>query len=69
MSRGVRLQPGEAVHYVITDAAAAWPGDRVQAAALLGSAPAYDADAYETLLLKAALAVLTPLGVDAAAFS
>ena len=69
MGRGVRLQPGETVHYVITDATAAWPGDRVQAVALLGGAPAYDAAAYEALLLKAALALLTPLGVDAAQLS
>jgi len=49
----VPLQAREAIQYVITDAAATTDGTW-----------AYDADAYETLLHKAALVVLSPLMVE-----
>ena len=64
--RGVRLQPGETIHYIITDAAAAVPSDRVRAAETIDGAWGYDAAAYEALLLKAAAAILAPLGLEAA---
>ena len=64
LGRGVRLQPGETIHYVITDAAATLPEDRVQAAT--DNSRGYDAAAYEALLLKAGLVLLSPLGLDAA---
>jgi hypothetical protein len=41
------------------------PSDRVRAAATIDGAWGYDADAYEALLLKAAAAILAPLGLDA----
>lgn len=66
MGRGVRLQPGEAIHYVIMDAAASLAEDRVRAAATSDGTVGYDAAAYETLILKAALAILAPLGLSAA---
>lgn len=63
LGRGVRLQAGETIHYVITDAAARLPHDRVRAAATIDGAWAYDSSAYEKLLSKAALVILSPLGV------
>ena len=66
LGHGVKLQAGESLHYVITDAAARLPQDRVRAAATVDGTWSYDADAYEKLLHKAALAILLPLGVGAA---
>ncbi|TLY39673.1 MAG: hypothetical protein E6K58_13085 [Nitrospirae bacterium] len=64
LRQGVRLQPGETIHYVITDAAAPLAEDRVRAVATLDGAWSYDAKAYETLLLKSARVILAPLGLD-----
>ncbi len=64
-SRGVALQPGETVHYVISDGKAKWPDDRVRAIAGCDGTIAYDAEAYVKLVKKAALTVLAPLGVTA----
>jgi DNA polymerase elongation subunit (family B) len=66
LGHGVPLQAGETIHYVITDAAARLPQDRVKAAAVTDGTWAYDAAAYETLLHKAALVLLSPLGVESA---
>src|SRR5436309_2956933 len=66
LGHGVKLQAGESLHYVITDAAARLPQDRVRAAATVDGTWSYDADAYEKLLHKAARAILSPLGVGAA---
>jgi len=63
--RGVLLQPGETIHYVISNSKAKLPDDRVRAVAGDDGTIGYDAEAYVTLLRKAALAVLTPLGVTA----
>jgi len=64
MGHGAQLQAGESIHYVITDAEASLPQDRVKAAAVTDGTWAYDATAYETLLHKAALVLLSPLGVE-----
>ena len=64
LRHGVRLQAGETIHYVITDAAAPLAEDRVRAVATLDGAWSYDAGAYETLLLKSARVILAPLGLD-----
>ncbi|MGH7208104.1 MAG: DNA polymerase domain-containing protein [Nitrospiraceae bacterium] len=64
LGQGVRLQPGETIHYVITDAAAPLAEDRVRAVATLDGAWSYDAGAYETLLLKSARVILAPLGLN-----
>ncbi len=65
MGHGAQLQAGETIHYVITDAEASLPQDRVKAAAAATDGTwAYDAAAYETLLHKAALVLLSPLGVE-----
>lgn len=66
LARGISLQAGDTIHYIITDAQAACPSDRVRAVAGLDGAWSYDAAVYETLLRKASLAVLSPLGVTLA---
>lgn len=63
---GVRLHPGERIQYVITDAGARLPDDRVRPLGLLGADWAYDGDYYVMLLLRAAETVLAPLGYTAA---
>jgi len=65
LARGVPLQAGDTIHYIITDADAAYPSDRVRAVAGLDGTWSYDVSAYDNLLLKAALVLLTPLGVTA----
>lgn len=65
LARGVSLQAGDTIHYIITDANAAYPPDRARAVAGLDGAWSYDVSAYDSLLLKAALVILTPLGVTA----
>ena len=65
LARGVSLQAGDTIHYIITDADAAYPPDRARAVAGLDGTWSYDVSAYDSLLLKAALVLLTPLGVTA----
>lgn len=65
LARGVPLQAGDTIHYIITDADAACPTDRVRAVAGLDGTWSYDILTYDNLLLKAALVLLTPLGVTA----
>ncbi len=59
---GARLAPGEAVQYIIADADAPVPQDRVRPYGLLGGDWHYDVEAYATLLLRAAATVLEPFG-------
>jgi DNA polymerase elongation subunit (family B) len=59
---GAHLHPGEAVQFVLTDADAKVPEDRVRPYALLGSDWHYDAQAYATLLLRAAASILELFG-------
>ena len=66
LARGVPLQAGDTIHYIITDADAAYPSDRVRAVAGLDGTWSYDVSAYDNLLLKAALVLLAPFGVTAA---
>lgn len=63
--RGVLLQPGETIHFVVSDAKAPCPDDRVRAVAGSDGTIVYDAEAYVKLIRKAALVVLGPLGVTA----
>ena len=63
--RGVSLQPGETIHYVISDSKAKVPEDRVRAVAGCDGTLVYDAEAYVKLVRRSALAVLAPLGVTA----
>jgi DNA polymerase II len=66
LARGISLQAGDTIHYIITDADAAYPPDRVRVVAGLDGIWSYDVSAYDELLCKSALAVLAPLGVTAA---
>ena len=66
MARGVRLQAGDTIHYIMTDADAACPSDRVRAVAGIDGTWSYDVSAYDNLILKAALVLLMPLGVTPA---
>jgi DNA polymerase elongation subunit (family B) len=66
LARGVSLQAGATIHYIITDADATYPPDRVRAVAGLDGSWSYDISAYDDLLLRAALVLLMPLGVTAA---
>ena len=65
LARGVSLQAGDTIHFIITDADVAYPPDRARAVAGLDGTWSYDVSAYDSLLLKAALVLLTPLGVTA----
>ena len=65
LARGMSLQAGDTIHYIITDADAAYPPDRARAVAGLVGTWCYDVSAYDSLLLKATLVLLTPLGMTA----
>jgi DNA polymerase-2 len=52
-AHGVRLRPGEIIEYVITDAAAPLPADRVKPFTLVGGFHPYDAARYAALLESA----------------
>src|SRR3989441_2919522 len=59
---GAHLHPGEAVQFIITNAGAKVPEDRVRPYTLLGDDWHYDAEAYATLLLRAAATILELFG-------
>ncbi len=52
-ARGVRLRPGETVEYVVADAGAKVPCERVRPLALLGENLLYDRNEYERFLREA----------------
>jgi hypothetical protein len=58
---GVRLRPGETVEYVITDAAAAVPNDRVRAYSLWEGWRGYDREKYQAMLREAFELFFEPL--------
>ena len=60
---GVALHPGEAIDYIITNAAAKIPGERAVAYARLPSDWFYDADRYREMLRRAADTLLAPFRV------
>ncbi|MEQ1655777.1 MAG: hypothetical protein ABL960_08775, partial [Nitrospira sp.] len=59
--RGVPVQPGETIHYVICQSKAALPEDRVRAVAGGDGTIAYDIDAYVTLIQKSVRVLLATL--------
>lgn len=63
---GVDLHPGERIQYIVTDAAAHLPDDRVRPLALLGSDWSCDVEYYTDLLLRATETLLGPLGYSVA---
>lgn len=62
--RGVPVQPGETIHYVICESRAALPEDRVRAVAASDGTSAYDIEAYVQLVHRALAALLTPLRME-----
>ena len=60
--RGVRLHPGEAVQYVITDSRSTIPEERAKPWALLQEGWSYDVQKYSELVLEAAKTLLSPFG-------
>lgn len=63
--RGVRLEPGESIRYVITDYESGVPADRARSSEFLDGSWGYDVVRYTELLLRAVETVLAPLGVNA----
>ena len=61
---GLELMAGQSVSYVITDYRSKVKSDRVRPVELLDSTTMYDADRYVELLLRGALAILQPFGVE-----
>lgn len=61
--RGIEVPPGDAVRFVITDAASRDPERRVREARL-GWPSDYDAAAYEALLARGVASLLLPFGYD-----
>lgn len=59
---GVALHPGEAIEYIIRNAASKIPGERAIAYARLPSDWSYDVDRYVRLLRRAAETLLAPFG-------
>lgn len=65
-ARGVQVPAGDSVSFVVTDAASRDPEARVREARLLRGGEAYDAAAYEALVVRALASLLLPLGYDEA---
>lgn len=63
-SRGIQLQPGESILYVMTDAKAKIPGDRVSPLADFPFDRTYDAAYYRTQAIKAMATLTGPHGWD-----
>lgn len=61
--RGVTLQPGESIQYIITEYQADAPGDRARACEFYEGAWGYDVERYTELLLRAVETVLGPFGL------
>jgi DNA polymerase elongation subunit (family B) len=59
---GVTLHPGEAIEYIITNAASPVPGDRAVAYARLPGDWSYDAERYALMLSRAMDTLLVPFG-------
>jgi hypothetical protein len=63
--RGVTLNPGESVRYVITEYQADVPSDRARAWEFIDGSWGYDVARYTELLMRAVESVLVPFGVTA----
>ena len=63
--RGVTLNPGESVRYVITEYQADVPSDRARAWEFIDGSWGYDVARYTELLMRAVELVLVPFGVSA----
>jgi DNA polymerase elongation subunit (family B) len=63
-ARGVPLDAGETIRYVITDYQANVPSDRARATEFLDGGWGYDVARYTEIVLRAAETILTPLGMN-----
>ena len=63
--RGVKLNAGESIRYLITDYTAAVPSDRARATEFWDGSWGYDVERYTEMLLRAVETILLPLGVHA----
>ncbi|MGE5138373.1 MAG: DNA polymerase domain-containing protein [Rudaea sp.] len=63
--RGVTLNPGESIRYVITENQAEVPADRARAWEFIDGSWGYDVERYTELLLRATESVLQPFGISA----
>lgn len=66
--RGVRLRPGQTIEYVVTDAEARVPNDRVRAYALWEGWHGYDRKKYGAMLREAFEPLNKPLGLSRGSF-
>lgn len=63
--RGVTLEPGESIRYVIMENDAAVPDDRARALEFFDGRWGYDVERYTELLMRAVETVVSPLGLNA----
>jgi len=63
-ARGVPLDAGETIRYVITDCQANVPSDRARATEFLDGGWGYDVARYTEIVLRVAETILTPLGMN-----
>lgn len=62
--KGVEVAPGDVVRYIVKDAQAREPGERVAEERLLTGDEPYDPAHYETLVLRSLESLLLPFGWD-----
>ncbi len=63
LGHGVRLSPGEAIRYVLTEPKARAPNDRARAFEHLDGSYGYDAEKYADLFLRSVTTLFSALGV------
>ena len=64
LARGIRLDPGESIQYIITNAADRDPAGRARAYTTISPDYSYDATKYTELLLKSGESLLSLFGYD-----
>ena len=64
LGRGVKLEPGETIRFVITDYRAAVSSDRARSSEFWDGSWGYDVGRYTELLLRGVETILAPLGMN-----
>jgi DNA polymerase elongation subunit (family B) len=64
LARGIRLDPGESIQYIITHNKDKDPASRARAYATISADHSYDTEKYTELLLKAGESLLSCFGYD-----
>jgi DNA polymerase elongation subunit (family B) len=64
LARGIKLDPGESIQYIITNAADKDPASRARAYATMAADSSYDTEKYTELLLKSGESLLSLFGYD-----